>query len=195
MREKHIGEHFAYLYQRAADDGTSRATDSSLLSGSYVLCIGRQIIGTAFLADVDITDCRKICHLFFNVRNMPGKLIRKIYRESKGWSQPSAKIYLARNSDYAWCHIVVQAKQLREIMPLVKNPDLSMVAEMIYYMQDNIKTRDVDWLAWEDPFIFNRDADELKREREQSLDETNKRLNYVLPMIETLTRFSKNGRK
>jgi len=62
-------------------------------------------------------------------------------------------------------------------------------------MQDNIKTRDVDWLAWEDPFIFNRDADELKREREQSLDETNKRLRYVLPMLETLTRLSKNGRK
>jgi hypothetical protein len=70
-----------------------------------------------------------------------------------------------------------------------------MVAEMIYYMQEDIKTRDVDWLAWEDPFIFNRDAEELKREREQSLDETNKRLKYVLPMIEMLTRFSKNGRK
>ena len=36
----------------------------------------------------------------------------------------------------------------------------------------------------------NRDADELKREREQSLDETNKRLKYVLPMLELLTRLS-----
>ena len=70
-----------------------------------------------------------------------------------------------------------------------------MVAEMAYYMQDEVKTKDVDWLAWEDPFILNRDADELKRERELSLDETNKRLEYVLPMIETLTRLLKNGRK
>jgi hypothetical protein len=79
---------------------------------------------------------------------------------------------------------------LREIMPLVKNPDLSMVAEMIFYMQDTIKTRDVDWLAWEDPFIFERDANEFKAERENSLVETKKRLKYVLPMIETLTRLS-----
>jgi hypothetical protein len=80
-------------------------------------------------------------------------------------------------------------------MPLVKNPDLSMVAEMIFYLQDNIKTRDVDWLAWEDPFILGRDAMELKHERGNSLVETQKRLKYVLPMIETLTRLSKNGRK
>jgi hypothetical protein len=65
-----------------------------------------------------------------------------------------------------------------------------MVAEMIYYMQNEIKTRDVDWLAWEDPFILSRPAHELKHEREHSLDETNKRLRYVLPMIETLTRLS-----
>jgi hypothetical protein len=70
-----------------------------------------------------------------------------------------------------------------------------MVAEMIFYMQDEIHTREVDWLAWEDPLIFSRDPIELKREREDSLEETNKRLRYVLPMIETLTRLSKNGRK
>jgi len=72
---------------------------------------------------------------------------------------------------------------------------LSMVAEMIFYMRDEIKTRDVDWLAWEDPFILHRDESELKLEREGSLNETNKRLGYVLPMLETLTRLSKNGRK
>ncbi len=48
----------------------------------------------------------------------------------------------------------------------------------------------MDWLAWEDPFIFERDAAELKDERENSLDETNKRLKYVLPMLETLTRLA-----
>jgi len=53
----------------------------------------------------------------------------------------------------------------------------------------------VDWLAWEDPLILSRDANEYKLERENSLAETNKRLNYVLPMIETLTRLSKNGRE
>jgi hypothetical protein len=69
-----------------------------------------------------------------------------------------------------------------------------MVAEMIFYLQDHIQTREVDWLAWEDPFILSRPSIELKRERETSLDETKKRLNYVLPMIATLTRLSANGR-
>jgi len=77
----------------------------------------------------------------------------------------------------------------------VKNQDLSMVAEMIFYLQRTIHTRDVDWLAWEDPFIFGREAAELKQERENSLQETQKRLNYVLPMIDTLTRLSVNGRR
>jgi hypothetical protein len=78
-------------------------------------------------------------------------------------------------------------------MPLVKNLDLSMVAEMIFCLQDRIQTRDVDWLAWEDAFILSRDATDLKREREHSLQETYKRLNYVLPMMQTLTRLSKLG--
>jgi hypothetical protein len=53
----------------------------------------------------------------------------------------------------------------------------------------------VDWLAWEDPFLLGQDPDVLKHERENSLTETNKRLNYVLPMVETLTRLSKNGKQ
>jgi len=97
--------------------------------------------------------------------------------------------------DFAWCHIALSAGQLREIMPLVKNPDLSMVAEMIFYLCQQVQTRDVDWLAWEDPFVLARDMNELRSERENSLQETKKRLRYVLPMIETLTRLSKNGRK
>jgi hypothetical protein len=100
-----------------------------------------------------------------------------------------------KDLDYAWCHIVLSAGQLREIMPHVRNPDLSMVAEMIFYLQDKIQTRTVDWLAWEDPFVLSRDLMELKQEREKSLQETQKRLSYVLPMIETLTRLSANGRE
>jgi hypothetical protein len=68
-----------------------------------------------------------------------------------------------------------------------------MVAEMILHIQDRVKTRDVDWLAWEDPFILSRDALELKTERENSLEETQKRLSYVIPMVELLIKFSKNG--
>ena len=116
------------------------------------------------------------------------------YRQIEGIVTVVGDNIFGRELDYAWCHIAVPARQLRKILPSVKNPDLSMVAEMIFYMQDEIHIREVDWLAWEDPFIYARDAAELKYERENSLEETNKRLRYVLPMIETLTRLARDGR-
>jgi hypothetical protein len=65
-----------------------------------------------------------------------------------------------------------------------------MVAEMIYYLQSHIQTRAVDWLSWEDPFILQHDATKLKQERENSLEETHRRLSYALPMIQRLTMLS-----
>lgn len=65
-----------------------------------------------------------------------------------------------------------------------------MVAEMILMLQSEIKTKEVDWLAWEDPFILSRDLEELKRERENSPQETQKRLAYAVPMVETMVQFA-----
>jgi hypothetical protein len=44
----------------------------------------------------------------------------------------------------------------------------------------------LDWLAWEDPFIYGHDAKQLRRERENSPLETQKRLGYVIPMLQLL---------
>ena len=112
------------------------------------------------------------------------------YRELEGIVTTVGRNLFGKDLDYAWCHIAVRAAQLREIMPLVKNPDLSMMAEIIYYLQDDIQTCAVDWLSWEDPFIFKREAAELKHERENSLEETHKRLSYALPMVQTLAKLS-----
>lgn len=187
----HIGERFAHLYQRAAGE----ARPDQIIHLCYPDRVAFAVEGKyreTFLADIDsLTD--DDLPLIFQRSPYAWETHPQNYRQLEGIVTTVGKNLFGKELDYGWCHIVVQAKQLREVMPLVKNPDLSMVAEMIFYMQDNIKTRDVDWLAWEDPFILNRDADELKREREQSLDETNKRLKYVLPMIETLTRLSMNG--
>ena len=189
---KLIGEHFAYLYQRAAED----AHPEQALHLCYPDRVSFALEGKyrdTFLADVDLLNSDNL-PLIFHRSQYAWETHPQNYRQLEGIVTTVGKNLFGKELDYGWCHIVVQGKKLREIMPLVKNPDLSMVAEMIFYMHDNIKTRDVDWLAWEDPFILNRDEVELKNEREQSLDETNKRLKYVLPMLETLTRLSKNGR-
>ena len=191
--EMRIGEHFAYLYQRAADT----AHPDQVLLLCFVDRLAFALEGSyrdLFLVDVDSLSTGDL-PLIFQRSQLAWETHPQNYRDIEGIVTTVGRSLFGRELDYAWCHIVVRAGQLREIMPLVKNPDLSMVAEMIFYLQGAIHTRDVDWLAWEDPFIILRDADELKHERENSLEETQKRLSYVLPMIETLTRLSANGRR
>jgi hypothetical protein len=191
--EKQIGEIFSYLYRRAAET----APPDQPLHLCYLDRVSFALEGHfrgSFLADIDSLSNDDL-PLIFQRSDFAWETHPQNYRELEGIVTTVGKNLFGRELDYAWCHIVVRAGQLHEIMPRVRNPDLSMVAEMIFYMQDKIQTRDVDWLAWEDPFIFQRGADELKHERENSPVETQRRLNYVLPMIETLTRLSKNERK
>jgi hypothetical protein len=191
--EKQVGESFSYLYRRAAET----AHPDQPLHLCYLDRISFALEGNyrnSFLADIDSLSNDDL-PLIFQRSDFAWETHPQNYRELEGIVTTVGKNLFGRELDYAWCHIVVSAEQLRRIMPLVKNPDLSVVAEMIFYMQEDIKTRNVDWLAWEDPFIFQRNANELKHERENSLFETQKRLKYVLPMIDTLTRLSRNGRK
>lgn len=186
-----IGENFANLYRRAAES----APANQPIHLAYLDRIAFALEGghrQAFLADIDSLTAENL-PLIFQRSRLAWETHPQNYRELETMVTTVGKNLFGRELDYAWCHIVVGASQLRDIMPLVKNPDLSMVAEMIFHMQGNIQTRDVDWLAWEDPFILEHDPIELKHERENSLIETRKRLNYVLPMIETLTRLAKNG--
>lgn len=188
-----VGEHFAYLYQHAAEI----AHPEQIIHLCYLdrlsfalECEHRD----AFLADIDALSPADV-PLVFQRSQAAWETHPQNYHDLEGMVTTVGHYLFGRNLDYAWCHIAIYSEQLREIMSLIKNPDMSMVAEMVFYIQKDIKTRDVDWLSWEDPFILARDAAELKCERENSFDETNKRLKYVLPMIETLTRLSGNGRK
>ena len=183
-----IGEHFAYLYNRAANT----APPDQPLHLCYIDRLAFALEGyyrQSFLADVDVLNIEDL-PLIFQRSEAAWVTHPQNYRDIEGMVTTVGHHLFGRKLDYAWCHIVVPAAQLRKVMSLVKNPDLSMVAEMIFYLQDHIQTRDVDWLAWEDPFILSRDAVKLKHERENSLEETEKRLSYVLPMIETLTRLA-----
>ena len=191
-RELQIGEHFAYLYKHAAET----APPEQILHLCYLDRLAFALQGEyrdSFFADMDSLTASDV-PILFQRSQAAWETHPRNYRRLEGMVTTVGRNLFGRELDYAWCHIAIRAGQLREIMARVKNPDLSMVAEMIYYLQDGLKTRDVDWLAWEDPFLLGQDPDILKYERENSLDETNKRLSYVLPMIETLTRFSTNGR-
>lgn len=188
-REMQIGEHFAYLYQRTAEAAHPQQIIHLCYLDRTAFALEAEY-KDAFLADIEPLSTDDV-PVIFQRSQVAWETHPHNYRELERIVTTVGHNLFGRELDYAWCHIAVRAGQLRDIMPLVKNLDLSMVAEMIFYMQDDIKTRDVDWLAWEDPFICGRDDNELKHERESSLAETNKRLKYVLPMIETLTRLAR----
>jgi hypothetical protein len=109
------------------------------------------------------------------------------YRAAEQMVTTAGQLLFGRTLDFAWCHLVIRADALGEIIPRTKRPDMSMVAEIVVQaLGQRIRTKDVDWLAWEDPFLAGCDACRLKREREGSLQETRKRLAYVIPMLQLL---------
>lgn len=190
--EAPVGDHFTFLYREAA----SAAHPKQIMHLCYLDRLSfalRTEHREKFLADVDALREEHL-PLIFHRSESAWATHPKNYFELESFVTGIGQTLFGKTLDYGWCHFVVQAGQLREIMPLIKRHDLSMVAEMILHVQADIKTREVAWLAWEDPFILGRNADELRRERENSLEETRKRLSYVLPMVKLLTKFAMNGK-
>ena len=85
--------------------------------------------------------------------------------------------------------MTLSAGRLARLMPGVTRSDMSMLAEMVLGLRDELQVVEVDWLAWEDPYLLGRDAAELRREREASPGEMRKRLGYVIPMLQVLAEF------
>jgi len=187
-----VGDHFTYLYRQTAQDSDPEQVLHLCFPDrfSFAMCTDYR---QDFLTDVDSLLPEQL-PLIFQRSAYAWATHPKNYFELESFVTNIGQTLFGKRLDYAWCHLVIQAKLLHEIMPFVKRHDLSMVAEMILPVQKDVRTRDVDWLAWEDPFILGRDADELKDEREHSLEETQKRLSYVLPMVDLLTSFAVNGK-
>jgi hypothetical protein len=112
------------------------------------------------------------------------------YHELEDMVTRAGKLLFGLELDYCWCHMAIQAGQLKTALPKIHSPGISMVAEIILRIQPHVQTKDVDWLAWEDPFILGRDAALLKLERENSSAEIRKRLSYVGPMLALLAEFA-----
>jgi hypothetical protein len=183
-RQTRIGEHFAYLFTKAAQ----AADPDEVLHLAYADRLSFALEGNhreQFRQDINSLQPDDL-PLIFQRSPKAWQTHPLNYYEIEGFVTTIGKILFERSLDYAWCHLVVQAKQLNEIMAHVANQDLSMVAEMILLLQSSIKTKEVDWLAWEDPLILRRDPEMLKTEREKSPQETQKRLSYAIPMIETM---------
>ena len=179
-----IGEHFAFLYMNAAQ----AAEPDEIIHLAYIDRLSYALQGPyqeQFIKDIKAIQSADV-PLIFQRSATAWKTHPQNYYEIERFITTIGNILFHKSLDYAWCHLVVRASQLKQILPLVNNPDLSMVAEMILWLQPGIQTKEVDWLAWEDPFILSYDPVELKHARENSAQETQKRLSYAVPMVQAM---------
>ncbi len=141
--EMQVGERFAYLYQRAAE----AAPADQLIHLCFLDRLSFALEGEyreACLADIDSLSVRDV-PLIFQRSEPAWETHPRNYRDLEGIVTTVGRSLFGRELDYAWCHLVVRAEQLREIIPRVKNSSLSMVAEMVFYLQESARGR---WTGW-----------------------------------------------
>lgn len=95
--------------------------------------------------------------------------------------------------DFTWCHLALTAEKLANVLVKLNAHDFVVFAQLVFNVKDELQMKEVDWLAWEDPYIFEKSAEALKTERENDPKEIEKRMNYVLPEIKYL--FEEYGNK
>jgi hypothetical protein len=115
------------------------------------------------------------------------------YMDIEGFATRIGECLLGRSLDFCWCHMAVPAAQLATVLPQIRARVPYTLAELVLLLNDGLVTKDVDWLAWEDPFLLSVNADALKAEREHDPQETLKRLSYVVPTIQRLMEWSRQG--
>jgi hypothetical protein len=108
------------------------------------------------------------------------------YRELEAMVVRAGELLDGRRIDYAWCHMVVESCRLQEALKLTRQRNWAFVSELVLTLGPGVRTKEVDWLAWEDGFILGVEEGALKRQRENDPQETRKRMAYVGQMIQFL---------
>ncbi|MBN1217854.1 MAG: hypothetical protein JXM69_02910 [Anaerolineae bacterium] len=179
-----IGDHFLAVYQNAV-------THSSPEKMLHLCTIDRVVFALQsehkeqFVTDIKGASNEDV-PVLFQRSQAAWETHPRNYREIEHLAIRAGEILFNQSLDFVWCHLVIQSGQLKEILPHVKHHDLRVVVEMILLLKDKLQTKEVDWLAWEDPFIFSRDLDEMKAEFENSRQEDRKRLQYTIASLQLL---------
>lgn len=179
-----VGEQFHALYTHAA----ASCTPDEVLHLCFIDRIAFALETTyraAFMKDVLAVQGIDT-PLMFHRSEAAWRTHPQNYRDIEMMATRAGELLFGQTLDFAWCHLVIQAGLLREILPGVKNADISMLAEMTLLLRDKLTSKAVDWLAWEDPFLLSCDATHLKIERENSAQETQKRLVYIVPTLQVI---------
>jgi hypothetical protein len=182
-----LGERFRALYREAATQ-CNREQPLHLCFADRVAFALQDEYREAFLDDVRASGAGPL-PLLFQRSVHAWQTHPRNYREVEHMATRAGTLLTGCSLDWTWCHLVIRAGQLDAVLPALAQQEISVLGELLLALLragHDIRTRDVDWLAWEDPFILGRPADEVRQEREGSAAETRKRLAYVIPTMALL---------
>ena len=185
------GEHFARLYRYAA----ASFSPDTIFHLAYIDRLAFALQSEhrpAFVADIQASVDQSLPLIYARSPRAWDTHPRN-YRDLEGMVTRVGELLFGKTVDFCWCHLALTAGQLDRAMEGVTRQDISMVAEIALGLLDCVHSVEVDWLAWEDPFSLGVDAVALKAAREASVEETHKRLAYVIPMLELLRRKSSDA--
>jgi hypothetical protein len=183
-----IGDQWLTLYRQAA----SAAYPGQILHLCFIdrlAFILQSSHREQFVEDVSAIE-KEDAPLIFSRSSSAWESHPRNYFEIEKFATTVGELLFGRQLDFTWCHLAICASQLEEVASQVKHHDMSMQAEMVLAIQDSVTMQEVDWLEWEDPFLLNCSGNDLKSERERSAKETEKRLSYIIPTIQTLVSYS-----
>jgi hypothetical protein len=176
-----VGRQFCELYRAAAKRYSPDQILHLCFPDRVAYALGSEF-REQFMADIRATSAQDL-PLLYQRSECAWATHPENYRIIESLATQVGQLMLGRSLDLTWCHMVLQTEQLQQVLPHLAQSDLSVLAEILIHCADRVVTKDVDWLAWEDPFLDGSDAACLKQERENSLAETKKRLSYVIPTI------------
>ncbi|HRW06585.1 MAG TPA: hypothetical protein P5121_15885 [Caldilineaceae bacterium] len=168
------GEHYLTAYQQAV---AQSATEQTLhLCDIDKVAYALQSEHSAQFLDDIATVTRANTPLLFQRSAAAWATYPAIYRELEQMAIRIGELYFGRYFDFAWSYLIIEARQLAQLLPHIHCRDFGLLPELLLLLRDQLQTQEVDWLAWEDPFILQRDAAALRAERDSDPEETHKRL-------------------
>jgi len=189
-----LGERFGALYREAVTR-CDRQQPLHLCFADRVAFALQDAYREAFLDDVRASGAGPL-PLLFQRSAYAWQTHPRNYYEVEHMATRAGVLLTGLSLDWTWCHLVIRAGQLDAALPALAQQEISVLGELLLALLQaghEVCTRDVDWLAWEDPFILGQPADELRQAREGSVAETRKRLAYVIPTMALLADFSVDG--
>ncbi len=139
----------------------------------------------AYLADVQFANAKaRHAPVLFQRSEQAWSTYPQIYRQIEDLIIQVGEILFSETYEFAWSYMVMRAGQLKTLLPKIKSHDFGILIEVVLMLREQLVRKPVDWLAWEDPYIFGRDPDEMRRARDNSKEETYKRLRGMLPFFE-----------